>query len=197
MWGHGTNSFAQLPTPDGLSQRQRGQLTVEELQQAETALQREAQRDFDAECLLVINKNQQQIPRKIELHGVNLFIDYNGIMRFRSRNTYATGLSYDARYPIVMPRNHPITAKAMQKYHEEFLHDNTQTVLNELRHMIKRVRTMINRTVKKCQWCKVNRAKPVYPQMASHPIDRLVQEQGILLCGNRLSRAHNNHPGTT
>lgn len=63
----------------------------------------------------------------------------------------------------------------MEHFHKVNHHKNTQTVLNDLRqrYLIKRNRSTLNRVIRKCQTCVVQRAKPVYPQMASHPADRL------------------------
>lgn len=155
--------------------RVRGKLELEEIRDAEIELWREAQREFAAEISLVKEKKQHKISPKSEVAGWNLFLDNNGILRFQGRNIHAMSLPYDAKFPIILPRNHPITRRVMEHYHQVHLHENTQTVLNEIRqkYLIRRIRSMVNKVVHQCQWCRVNRAKPTYPQMANHPKDRL------------------------
>lgn len=150
-------------------------LSKAELELAEFELYREAQRTFSDEMELVKAGKEDDIPRNSELYGVDLLIDKEGILRFRSRNANATTLHYDARHPIVLPRHHKITHRIVESYHQAHLHENTQTVLNELRQrfFIRKNRTMINTIVRQCQKCVVDRARPQFPQMSNHPSDRL------------------------
>lgn len=157
------------------STRGRGQLSTEEMECAETELYREAQREFSVELAYIKSSKKYFITTKGELKGLNVFLDKNGIMRYMSRNVSVPGLNYDTMFPIVMPRRHPITKRILEHYHRSHLHESTQTVLNEIRQrfLIRRCRTMINKIIRDCQWCAVNRAKPVFPQMANHPRDRM------------------------
>lgn len=154
--------------------RKRGELTSEELHNAEIDLHREAQLDFAEERRLITAEKQHTISKTSELHGTEMFIDEDGVMRLQGRNTQAD-LSFDAKHPILLPRRNLITKRILEHYHKSYLHENTQTTLNELRqrYLIKRCRTMINKVAHECQTCIVNRAKPIFPQMADHPIERL------------------------
>lgn len=58
--------------------RQKGDINRDEVDAAEVELLREAQRDFAVERGLVSNKRQQEISKRSELHGVNLFLDKRG-----------------------------------------------------------------------------------------------------------------------
>lgn len=155
--------------------RVRGDLTNTELDKSEVQLYKEAQLEFEDEFQLIKSQKQHRISSKSELYGLDLFIDTEGLIRFRSRNTKAEGLSYDARYPIILPRNNMITRRVLEQYHRSYLHGNTQTVLNEFRQKfhVKRTRTILNKLTRECQWCKMKRAQPIYPKMADHPADRL------------------------
>ena len=68
-----------------------------------------------------------------------------------------------------------ITRRLMEHYHKVNLHESTETVLNQLRqrYMIKRCRATLNKMIRECQYCRVNRAKPTHPMMANHPEYRL------------------------
>lgn len=99
------------------------------------------------------------------MHGVNLFLDKDG----------SIDLPYDAKFPVILPRNNLITQRIIEHFHVTNLHENTQTVINDIRqrYLIKRSRTLINKLQRMCLWCRVNKAKPKFPQMAEHPTDRL------------------------
>lgn len=162
----------------------KGLITVDEKKEAELELYREAQRQFATERAALEKQNYHQIGSKSELGGLELFIDDDKLIRFRSRNLNAAALPFDAKYPIVLPREHLITRRLLENYHYLFHHGNTQTVLNEFRQkfLVKRVRSLVNRIVRHCQHCAVKRAKPVYPQMGNHPIDRLAFKQKAFHC---------------
>lgn len=153
----------------------KGNMTAVEIKEAEVELYLEAQREFASEREAVEREAQHRIPTKSELFGHQLFIDDQKLIRFRSRHLLAPTLPYDAKFPIVLPRNHLITQRIMENYHHTYLHGNTQTVLNEFRQkfLVKRARTLLNKVARNCQQCAVQRAKPLYPQMGNHPIDRL------------------------
>lgn len=157
------------------ARRGRGSLTAEELEKAATELHREAQKTFNEEIKMVLEGKRHDLPKKGELSRADLFVDSQRILRFRSRNLHAAELTYDAKFPIVLPRNHTITERIVEHYHKVHLHENTQTVLNELRqkYFIGHTRSTVNRIVRRCQKCALDRAKPLQPQMANHPKDRM------------------------
>lgn len=82
--------------------RRKGDIKKDELDAAELELLHEAQRDFEAEKRLVVDKRQQEISRKSELHGLNVFIDKKGLLRLQTRNLHATDISYDTKLSSTM-----------------------------------------------------------------------------------------------
>lgn len=83
--------------------------------------------------------------------------------------------AFDMRFPIILPKNHLITRKLLEAYHEECGHGSRETVVNEIlqRFYIPGLRSMINKVMRDCLWCKVGKAKPFVPRMAPLPKTRM------------------------
>ena len=66
----------------------------------------------------------------------------------------------------------------MARYHERYLHANSETVVNELRQIfdLPKLRTVVKRISRNCQWCKVKKVRPRIPRMAPLPYPRLATE---------------------
>ncbi|XP_055590148.1 uncharacterized protein LOC129742292 [Uranotaenia lowii] len=60
-------------------------------------------------------------------------------------------------------------------HHEQHFHANPETVVNELRQVyhIPKLRVVVKRIVRQCQWCKVKKTLPRVPRMAALPLPRL------------------------
>lgn len=67
----------------------------------------------------------------------------------------------------------------MQYYHVRSAHENTETVVNELRQVywILRLRSTIHSVVHKCEVCRLNRAKTFNPPMGNLPSARLAHHR--------------------
>lgn len=149
-----------------------------ELKTAEAEMIREAQRSYQAERNLIEAGKRNEIPKTSDLYKLSPVLDPNDpekLIRMGSRLTKAVHLSYDTKLPIILPRSHLITRRIVQFYHQIHGHENHETVLNEIRrkYVIPRVRSLLNQVTKGCQSCAVRRAKPVAPEMAALPRERV------------------------
>ncbi|XP_058454572.1 uncharacterized protein LOC131432357 [Malaya genurostris] len=108
-----------------------------------------------------------------------IFIDDDGVIKLDGRIGAAPNLPIEAKYPIILATNHPITFLFVDYYHRRFNHRNRETVFNELRQVvyIPGLRNLIRKVTARCQWCKVYTALPVHPKMAPLPQARLVAFQ--------------------
>ncbi|XP_058816511.1 uncharacterized protein LOC131679785 [Topomyia yanbarensis] len=81
----------------------------------------------------------------------------------------------DTKFPIILPKNHTVTYLLLDSYHGQFLHGNTETVVNEVRQhfYIPQLRVLARKLSRRCLWCIVYKAKPVTPRMAPLPTARL------------------------
>ncbi|XP_040169684.1 uncharacterized protein LOC120904034 isoform X2 [Anopheles arabiensis] len=155
-------------------------ISESELQKAERFLLSMAQREaYEKEVQVLTAKpsaeKQPHLERSSALHNLNPFADEFGILRIDGRIARANHIPYDARYPIILPKTHNITALILKDYHDRFGHANSETVVNEIRQRfyIKNLRSCVAKTKKHCQRCKIKTAQPVTPRMAPIPEERL------------------------
>ncbi|XP_058827206.1 uncharacterized protein LOC131687171 [Topomyia yanbarensis] len=115
------------------------------------------------------------VDKRSSLRSLLPFSEEHGVMRVRGRIGNAPHIPYAEKYPVVLPREHRITFLLVNYYHQWFLHANGETVYNELRQMfyIPKLRTLIRKVGRSCQYCNVQKAVPVPPQMARLPKERL------------------------
>lgn len=82
---------------------------------------------------------------------------------------------FDTKFPILLPREHIISYRLIEFYHQRYGHANKDTVYNELRQRfsIPNLRAGVAFVMKNCQWCKVRKTQPQTPRMAPLPVERL------------------------
>ncbi|XP_035212666.1 uncharacterized protein LOC118186655 [Stegodyphus dumicola] len=112
-------------------ERVSGPVSLEERKGAELKLIREVQKgEFysDIESL----KRDSQVPRRSKLKSLNPFIDNDGILRVGSRLAQSQ-VSYDCKYPIILPARHRLTYLIMYYYHLKYLHLGPEALLSTVR----------------------------------------------------------------
>ncbi|XP_062713981.1 uncharacterized protein LOC134290796 [Aedes albopictus] len=132
-------------------------LRREEFQDAERFLWKMAQGErFAAEIrILQQNRSGKNLPKAekdSDLHKLSLVLDEFGILRHEGRTAEAQFLPFEVRFPIVLPRKHPITIKLLEYYHQKFGHANRETVVNELRQRfyISHIRAQLKKVMQEC-----------------------------------------------
>ncbi|XP_058825386.1 uncharacterized protein LOC131685572 [Topomyia yanbarensis] len=77
--------------------------------------------------------------------------------------------------PILLPKCIPVSDLIIASIHQRYCHMNHQTALNEIkrRFYIPKLRSVYNRVRKRCQLCKIRKAKPAVPEMSALPPMRL------------------------
>ena len=143
----------EYPGPLGNIDRQRAEVVI--FKEVQKGMQREkSMREF--------------------LTSVAPFIDQDGVLRMRGRAARSKHLPFDARFPIIV-REHPIVVLLVEFYHRLNGHQNTTTVVNELRQKIvmPHLRAVVKRVISRCRMCCVRRAAPVVPQMSALPTCRM------------------------
>ncbi|XP_058817804.1 uncharacterized protein LOC131681110 [Topomyia yanbarensis] len=166
----------------GTGRKYSGQLEQEELLTAKETIFKQVQYEVYTDEMITLTRNTA-LPleqRKLLDTGSDLYqyvpvLDDRGLLRQCSRVRKAKHLPVDARYPIILPRDHPVTLLLIDWYHRAFHHANHETVLNEMRqvYMISRLRTVVRKISRACQVCKIRRAHPQIPLMAPLPTARL------------------------
>ncbi|XP_062703553.1 uncharacterized protein LOC134286008 [Aedes albopictus] len=161
-------------------------VSSEEIQKAERTLWQIAQSDAFPDEVAVLNKddfqnlerngnNQKQIGASSSLLKQSPFADKYGVLRVGSRAAASQILAYDTKFPIILLRNHRITALLLDFYHRKYGHANDETVVNEIRQKfhVPRLRVEVRLARKHCMWCRVYKSTPVAPKMGPLPAVRL------------------------
>ena len=156
-------------------ERQYGELSAVELQQTEKRIIREAQDEaFPDEINALMAK--RQLPKKSSILPLTPMLK-NGILRSNSRLRYSDDLPEETKFPILLPKKHPVT-KLIVKYHHEIEgHEmGVNFTLNHLRekYIVIHGRQEVKRCVRDCAECKRRfRGSPASQQMAPLPRVRL------------------------
>ena len=143
------------------SDRITGDLSAEELYQAEIKLIKETQRSHFPEEWHSIMRGQK-LPSNSKLLGLQPKIDNDGLMRSDSRLKHAKFLSYDVRYPVILPRKSWVTKLIVKEFHEKGHHaSGTNQTLSALsaRYWIVSAREVIREWEKECSECRRRKAK--------------------------------------
>ena len=91
----------------------------------------------------------------------SLFTDKNGIWRCGGRLTNAT-LPYSTKHPILLCKDHPLTALIVHKAHLRVMHDGVKETLTELRtqYWIVKGRSFVRKIIHQCTTCRSYEGKP-------------------------------------
>ncbi|XP_053686412.1 uncharacterized protein LOC128735954 [Sabethes cyaneus] len=151
-----------------------GPLSRQELLEAELFQIKRAQEEVYADELAILAAGVRRLHKKNSLFKLSPFIDVQGVLRINSRLSECDFLHENNKYPIVLPRDHPVTI-LVRDVHLRFHHQCHETGVNEVRkdYHIPRVRRVYDRVRRECQVCKLQRVAPVPPVMASLPKYRL------------------------
>ncbi|XP_053699076.1 uncharacterized protein LOC128746050 [Sabethes cyaneus] len=157
-------------------------LKQNEYEEAENWLMRMAQAEAFSDELKILMKNSNrpaetwlEIEKSSFLYKLTPLIDENGLLRMEGRTGPAKFLPFDLRFPIILPKDHVVTWKIVQHYHERFGHGYRETVKNELRQrfVIPQVGSVVAKVAKACIQCKVTKCRPRCPRMAALPVQRV------------------------
>jgi len=140
--------------------RQRGNLTILEMNAAELAvlkeIQEEANLNFDG-----INKMQ-------------VVVDSNGLKRLQTRLTNRDDVT-DFKLPVILPKKHPLVFKLIMEAHIKNCHAGTHYLMAHLRERfwIVQSRKTIKSVINKCHRCRRYAAKAAVVEVSPLPEDRV------------------------
>ena len=155
--------------------RMTGELSADELNQAEIKLIKETQSSYFPEEYESL-KHEKVLSSSSKLLGLQPKLDSDGLMRSDSRLKHAKFLSYDVRYPVILPRKSWVTKLIVKEFHEKGRHaTGTNQTLSALsaRYWIVSAREVIREFEKACAECRRRKAKACEQSMAPLPISRL------------------------
>lgn len=139
-----------------------GSPTAVKLRTAEAYLLRSAQRDGYSEEIACLEKAQQKpnscqlVPKQSSLYQLMPWLYNQGLMRMRTRIAACHYATEDAKKPIILPRDHPTTNLIITHYHQQFHHQNYESVINEFRQRfnIPHLSASYAKVRKNCQRCR-------------------------------------------
>ncbi|XP_065085961.1 uncharacterized protein LOC135707980 [Ochlerotatus camptorhynchus] len=149
-------------------------LRQEEYQAAETVLWKVIQADEFAYEVRTLVKNkdstvhEMSLERSSKLYRLAPFLDEDGVVRMEGRTEAAEYAAFDARFPIILPKDHVVTRRLLEHYHRQYGHSSRETVVNEVRQRfyIPCLRALVDQVMRACVWCKIQKMKPIVPRMA-------------------------------
>ena len=154
------------------NKRQSGELSCDELKDAEEKLII----DLQSECFQYRDiVKGRQIQKSSKLLSLNPIVDSGGLLRSNSRLKYAEFMSYDSRYPIILPRDSQTTRLIVKSVHERSGHCGTNHTLSDLstRYWVIHAREVIREVESNCAECRRRKAQPTTQIMAPLPNIRL------------------------
>ncbi|XP_055642660.1 uncharacterized protein LOC129779285 [Toxorhynchites rutilus septentrionalis] len=156
--------------------------SLEGLKAAEILLWKLIQSEVYPDELTILTKNKTVpicerliLEKSSPLRMLTPMLDDEGVLRVDSRISAAQGVAEDVKFPVILPRKHHVTNLIVDNFHRKLLHGNSETVVNEIRQQfyIAHLRTVVRDIEKRCQRCKVMKAKPSTPRMGPLPEARL------------------------
>lgn len=177
-----------------------GPITLEEVRRAELFLISEVQGGEFFSEIASIKKGAQISPRS-KLKTLNVFLDNDGLLRVGSRIAHAQ-VSYNSKYPIILPARHKLTRLIMLHHHLKYFHLGSQALLNSVRQKFWPVsgRNLARKIVHDCVICCKQNPVPVTQVMGNLPIERVVpnftfNKSGLDFCGPFFIRSKKSRKG--
>ncbi|XP_055623567.1 uncharacterized protein LOC129766992 [Toxorhynchites rutilus septentrionalis] len=121
------------------------------------------------------NERHPTMNKSSTIYTRSPFMDEKGVIRCRGRIGAAPYAPMEAKFPIILPRQHQITFLIVDWYHRRFRHANRETIFNEIRQRfeIAALRRLLDKVQRACLHCRIAKANPSPPAMAPLPETRL------------------------
>ena len=133
----------------------------------------QAQRDQFSNEIAAL-KNKKNVASSSSLAALTPFLDENGLIRVGGRLAYAN-ISEEAKHPVILPKDHKVTALLIRHAHNNNMHMGTDWVHHYLRqnYWILSSRQVIKNLLRRCVPCLKLQGKKGEQQMAQLPVPRV------------------------
>ena len=150
--------------------RATGTILPEEIREAEKYYIKSAQGEAFADELRGVTAGRQ-LATSSKLSPLNPVLDEDGLLRCNSRLQYADCLSWETKFPIILPKKHDVTKLIISDVHKRCAHGGTNQVLAQLstRYWIIAAREAIRQWEIECAVCRRRKASPARQIMAPLP----------------------------
>jgi hypothetical protein len=135
------------------------------------------EKHFPEELKCLQQQNHDPIHKQSPLCRLDPFI-CDGVIRVGGRLDQST-LEYDARHPVIMPKDSPVSKLILEQTHKDVGHLGRNSMLSKLRqhHWIIGANASIRKLLLKCVTCTKHRAKCTEQKMADLPPDRVTPDE--------------------
>ncbi len=109
------------------------------------------------------------------LRNFPCFIDEDGLVRHRTRLERSINMTYDQRYPFILPRSCVLSRRVVEFNHQRLMHpgvERTHSGVRE-RYFIINCRNLVRSVIRRCKICVTLRAQPEEPILGPLPSFRL------------------------
>ncbi|XP_064479081.1 uncharacterized protein LOC135392294 [Ornithodoros turicata] len=150
-----------------------GPLTAMEVEKAEIFWIRRAQNESYPEEFLAL-RQRREIAQGSKIARLRPHLDERDVMRLSGRLQYSDNPE-EVKHPILMAKEHPLSALLVDSVHRRALHSGVQTTLTILRERwwITQARQLVKSTLYRCKVCRRLRATKATAPIAPLPVERL------------------------
>ena len=126
-------------------------------------------------------KNSDKFKKPAIVRQLNLYLDDEDLLRCRGRLQY-TDLPYDAKFPILMPKDNYLTTLIVQSMHKTVMHGGVCETLTHITqtYWIPQGRQLIKTIISKCVTCRKIQGPP-FRSVPTPPLPktRVLQSQAF------------------
>lgn len=156
-----------------------------DLEAARRSIIRATQREcFSADMQRLAKK--QDITKSSPIYRLNPFLDDQGVLRVGGRLQQSSLLSFEEKYPTILPKQSHTTTLIIRHCHQLAAHQGREATLSKIRskgYWVVSAKSVVYKHVDRCIICKRIRGRPLIPQMATLPFDRLAETPPFTHCG--------------
>ncbi|XP_075150668.1 uncharacterized protein LOC142224766 [Haematobia irritans] len=118
--------------------------------------------------------NKTELPKSSSLSNLNPFLDKDKLLRIHSRIDTSNNLTYDERFPLILPYKCTLSRLLVKFNHDITLHGGNSLMLRMLRlqFWIPRAKNLIKSAIHNCKVCVISRHKLQIQLMGSLPPER-------------------------
>lgn len=164
-------------------EKRRGELTAEELSQAERYWLHTAQVcSFDKEISEI--KTGQNVHKDSKIRDFKPFLDEHGLLCVGGR-LHQSGMSFKEQHPWLLPTSHRFTKLMIEYSHKKVMHSGMRDTLVQLREKfwVPRARQLVKKCISDCTICKRFRVKAAQQITAPLPKDRVTESPPFEITG--------------
>lgn len=161
----------------------KGPLLVDELDKGWTIIVRLVQHEIFGTEIRVIEKGGC-LDRRSKILSLNPFLDEKGLLRVGGRLAKAE-LSFDQRFPVILPNKHKVTRLIILSEHYKYLHAGPQALLAQIRLKYWPIsgRRTVKSVLSRCIVCFRARPKDLEQYMGELPKCRITPSRPFENCG--------------